>query len=264
MKKSLFILIITLCSWETMMAILPYQNLYDADSVMINQSFYQFRTKQLIIPTSLILTSTVGLITDNEDWFDHRIQQNVVNKWNTPFKSYSLDNYLLAVPALSVYGLNFVGIKGKHNFIDRSVILGFSTVTALGLVTLLKPLTSNLRPDGTTCDSWPSGHTTLAFATAEFMRVEFKERSPWYGVAAYGVATSVGVFRIYNNRHWVTDVVAGAGFGILSTKIAYWLFPSVKQLYIKSFSHKGLSKANVSILPSYYGGITAISLSASF
>jgi membrane-associated phospholipid phosphatase len=42
------------------------------------------------------------------------------------------------------------------------------------------------------------------------------------------VATGTGFFRMYNDRHWLTDVAAGAGIGILCTKTAYWLYPKCK------------------------------------
>ena len=38
---------------------------------------------------------------------------------------------------------------------------------------------------------------------------------------------------MYNNRHWLTDVAAGAGIGILSTKIAYWLYPFLNSKLFK-------------------------------
>ena len=87
----------------------------------------------------------------------------------------------------------------------------------------VKKLTRQLRPDGSGYTSFPSGHTAEAFASAEFMRQEYKDVSPWYGIAGYAVATTTGILRLYNNKHWVRDVVAGAGFGILSTKLAYWI-----------------------------------------
>lgn len=264
MKKSLcFLVFLFICS-VVVVGIKPQKAAYAEDTLTINTSFYKFKAKQLFIPSSLILCGTIGLMTNTENWFDNKLHQKVVDDWNTPFKSYAIDNYLLAIPVLFVYGLNMVGVKGKHQFVDRSVIVGISTIATIGFVSLLKPLTSNLRPDGTTYDSWPSGHTALAFAGAEFMRTEFKERSAWYGVAAYGVATSVGAFRIYNNRHWFTDVVAGAGVGILSARMAYWLFPSVTRIYSGSHKHKSNSFANVSILPSYNAGTTGFYLTATF
>jgi membrane-associated phospholipid phosphatase len=137
----------------------------------------------------------------------------------------TIDDYLQYTPALSVYGLNSIGIQGKHNFKDRTVILGTSLLFVFASVTALKKITKIERPDGSAANSFPSGHTALAFAGAEFMYQEYKEVSIWYGISAYAVASTTGTFRIYNNKHWFTDVVAGAGFGILSTKVAYWMAP---------------------------------------
>jgi membrane-associated phospholipid phosphatase len=69
---------------------------------------------------------------------------------------------------------------------------------------------------------------------AEFLYQEYKDVSPWYGIAGYVVATGTGLFRMYNNRHWFSDVVAGAGFGILSTKVAYWIYPWMKEKFLKT------------------------------
>ena len=54
--------------------------------------------------------------------------------------------------------------------------------------------------------------------------------SLWIGVAGYAVAAGTGFFRMYNNRHWLTDVLAGAGIGILSAEIAYWLYPTFSKI----------------------------------
>jgi len=43
-----------------------------------------------------------------------------------------------------------------------------------------------------------------------------------------------------NDKHWVGDVVAGAGFGILSTEIAYWIFPIVRKIF-KNTESKGIT-----------------------
>ena len=69
---------------------------------------------------------------------------------------------------------------------------------------------------------------------AELLRREYWNVSPWIGIAGYAVAAETGFFRIYNNRHWLTDVLAGAGVGILSVQAAYWLYPAIS----KTFFHK--------------------------
>lgn len=47
------------------------------------------------------------------------------------------------------------------------------------------------------------------------------------GTAALFVAAITGYLRIYNDRHYLNDVVAGACIGVLSTKLAYWLYPKI-------------------------------------
>jgi membrane-associated phospholipid phosphatase len=98
---------------------------------------------------------------------------------------------------------------------------------------LLKRATGVTRPDGTNALSFPSGHTATAFASAEFMRMEYKDVSPWYGIAGYAAAATTGYLRMYNNRHWLGDVLAGAGIGILSTQAAYFLYPKITSLLRK-------------------------------
>jgi membrane-associated phospholipid phosphatase len=77
---------------------------------------------------------------------------------------------------------------------------------------------------------FPSGHTAIAFMGAEFLRQEYRHRSPWYGVAGYGVAAATGAFRLYHMRHWWYDVVAGAAIGVAATQVAYAAYPWIKQM----------------------------------
>ena len=133
----------------------------------------------------------------------------------------TVDNYLMHAPIVAVYGLNMMGIKGKNDFRNRTLLLLKSEAIMVALTFSLKSLSNVRRPDGTDQESFASGHTAQAFATATFMAKEYGDRSVWYSVGAYGMATAVGAMRILNNRHWVSDVLAGAGIGILSTNLAY-------------------------------------------
>ncbi|MCX6225677.1 MAG: phosphatase PAP2 family protein [Bacteroidia bacterium] len=71
-------------------------------------------------------------------------------------------------------------------------------------------------------------------------------------MAGYTVAAGTGFMRMYNNRHWLTDVAAGAGIGILSTKLAYWVFPKIKKLFFKDMQ---LSFAIIPPLDYRYGPV---------
>lgn len=66
-----------------------------------------------------------------------------------------------------------------------------------------------------TNSSFPSGHTTVAFAAATVFALEYKNR-PWIPVFAYSVASLVGLSRITENKHWTTDVLVGAALGYLT------------------------------------------------
>ncbi len=77
--------------------------------------------------------------------------------------------------------------------------------------------------------SFPLGHTATAFAGAEFLWREYKDKSIVHRILRYIVATGKGDFIIVNIKHWLTDVVAGDGIGILSTKIAYRMNPYINR-----------------------------------
>ena len=64
------------------------------------------------------------------------------------------------------------------------------------------------------------------------------------------MATTVGVLRMYNNRHWLNDVMAGAGIGVLSAHVADWLFPIQKRCINSIFCKKQPPTAANSSSPS--------------
>ena len=67
---------------------------------------------------------------------------------------------------------------------------------------------------------------------------EYQDENIWLSLAGYPFAVFTGVYRTLNNKHWVGDVVAGAGVGILSTEVAYWLFPKINKIFSKPNSEK--------------------------
>lgn len=184
------------------------------------------QVKSVIIPSAFLLYGFTSLDNPSMQGLNKQIRTGVMN-YNTPFKT-RIDDYLRYAPAVAVYALDFAGIKSKHNFIDRTIIYFVASTLTKSLSTKIKYATGQLRPDGSTYNSFPSGHTATAFTGAEFMNQEYGERSIWYSVAGYTTAAATGTFRIMNNRHWLSDVIAGAGLGILSTKFTYWLYYKVK------------------------------------
>jgi membrane-associated phospholipid phosphatase len=165
---------------------------------------------------------------------------------------------MLLVPAAAVYGLNIAGIKGQNNLVDRSIIYGMSNLIANGIGFGVKYFGIQERPDKSDKHSFPSGHTAEAFVSAEFLHQEYKQRVHWTVIAGgYAMATSVSYLRMYHNKHWLSDVVAGAGIGMASTRFAYYLYPIFKHVL---FGSKKV-KQSALILPTYQsGGIYGLSM----
>jgi hypothetical protein len=213
------------------------------DSTKINND-YKFNYKQLIIPTALMAYGVIGIESDGLKLVNSNIRAEVMEDID---KKITIDDFSQYAPAAAVYGLNLAGIHGKNDFKDRTIILGTSYLIMATTVTSLKHIAKVERPDGSSNNSFPSGHTGTAFVGAEFMWQEYKDKSIWYGISGYLVATGTGFFRMYNNKHWLTDVVMGAGIGILSTKAAYWLFPVINEKIFKSKNKAAIA------LPFYNG-----------
>ena len=159
-------------------------------------------------------------------------------------------------PAMTV-GLKLGGYEGRSDWGRLLASAAMSYGIMAGFVNGIKYTASEMRPDGSTANSWPSGHTATSFVGATILHKEYGlTRSPWFSVAGYGVATATGVMRILNNRHWISDVLSGAGIGIMSTELGYALSDIL-------FKGKGLLRNNLegySENPSFFG----ISMGMSF
>jgi hypothetical protein len=187
--------------------------------------------RSLIVPGVFITYGLVSLGYDKLRDFDKEVKEEIWSEHAHGFQH--VDNYLQFAPAVAVYALNLAGIHGKNNLRDRTMILLLSNIISNATVYSLKSITHRLRPNETAYTSFPSGHTAEVFGSAEFLSREYKNISPWYGIAGYATAATVGYLRIYNNKHWFSDIVAGAGIGMLSTKLAYWIYPSIKRILFK-------------------------------
>ena len=176
-------------------------------------------------------------------------------------KRMKIDYYTAFAPAVAVYALNAAGVKGKNNFLDRTMIYAMSSAICNTLVFSGKNLTHVLRPDSSQNVSFPSGHTAQAFVSAEFMRQEFKGTNTLLAISGYAAAVATGYLRMYHNRHWLNDVVAGAGVGILSTRISYWLYPTVKNAL---FHNNKKGTMHTMIMPTYEGGAVGVAMVHTF
>lgn len=198
-------------------------SLYEATSQKsISDHTHSLKLKEVLIPTAVIGVSALCV---NNGWLTTQ-KENIQNVLSAKGKNkIKVDDYIQYSQMVAVYGLNLCGVKGKHSFKDRTIILAMSYATMGILVNTMKFSFKEKRPDSNARNSFPSGHTATAFMGAEFLYREYKDVSPWIGYTGYAVAAATGYLRIYNNRHYFNDVIAGACIGILSTKVAYWLYP---------------------------------------
>ena len=208
---------------------------------------YQFKPLQLIVPSTLIGVGIIGL---ESDWLKFQNKEIRDELQENIDKRLTLDNFTQYVPMVATYGLNLCGVKGRHSYGDLTIILGTAYALMGVTVNVTKRCTKVERPDGSSRNSFPSGHTATAFMGAELLRREYWDVSPWIGVTGYAIAAGTGFFRMYNNRHWLTDVIAGAGVGILSVQAAYWLYPVISRTF---FRKQYLKNTYISPYVSEYG-----------
>ena len=154
-----------------------------------------------------------------------------------------IDNYTQYVPLALTIGLKIAGVESRSDWPRFWASSAASAAIMAGLVNGIKYTASEMRPDGSTRNSWPSGHTATAFLAATILHKEYGlTRSPWYSVGAYTIATATGVMRVLNNRHWISDVLSGAGIGILSVELGYGLMDLL-------FKQRGLQRGDLAIYP---------------
>jgi len=139
----------------------------------------------------------------------------------TNFKT-SIDDYTQYFGPAMTLGLKIFGYEGRSDWRRFLVSAGLSYGVMGLLVNTIKYSAKEMRPDGSTANSWPSGHTANSFVGATILHKEYGlTRSPWFSVAGYGIATATGVMRVLNNRHWISDVMSGAGIGIFAGELGY-------------------------------------------
>jgi len=218
--KAFFLLIFFLFSASFLQAEKHQDSISNYDETVL------FSTKKIILPASLIATGALGLWSDNFQAFNRDIRNSLGNPQKD--NHLSIDEYLRFLPVASNFGLDFIGVKAKHSFNDRLITTATSHLIMGAIVYSTKSIVNEKRPNSSEKNSFPSGHAATAFVGAELVRMEY---GLGYGIGAYTVACSVAFFRLYNDEHWLNDVLAGAGIGILSAQIAYWLLPYCQKIF---------------------------------
>ncbi|MBB5637633.1 membrane-associated phospholipid phosphatase [Pedobacter cryoconitis] len=214
------------------------------------------QVKSFIVPAVLISYGLLSLGNNAVRRLDFSTKAELQE--DHPAFAVHADNFLQFAPGVAFYALNLAGVKSKHGIVDGTALYVLSEAI-MGVSTFsVKHIVGRERPNGSDNYSFPSGHTANAFAAAEFLNQEYRDVSPWIGYAGYTVATATGVLRMYNNKHWLSDVVAGAGFGIASTKLAYLIYPHLKKLVM------GKQTMKYSLVPMYQQKAAGLAFSGTF
>ena len=176
--------------------------------------------KSLVASAALI---AIGLYTYKDNGFLNRVDNKIFFDRYFPSFENDLDDYTQFIPYAAVYAFDLAGIKSKHKVLRKTTTIATGAALSLIVINGLKYGIAEPRPDGSANNSFPSGHTATAFMGAHIFHKEYGERSIYYSIGAYMLATITGVFRQLNNRHWSSDVLVGAGLGISLTEFAYFL-----------------------------------------
>lgn len=202
--------------------------------------------KRAVIPAAALIGAGIYTIQGN-GFFSSHDARDARNK-SAPNFSTKVDDYLFFLPVAYMYGFNAFSSQNRHDIVRQTGLLLASGALTSALVWPTKKLTNIDRPNADN-HAFPSGHTAYAFTIATVVDKEFRHKSPWISVGSYAIAGATGVLRVMNNEHWMADVLAGAGVGILSVNTVYWL-------HDKLFKDKGLNTAvSPTVLPNGRPGV---------
>lgn len=207
-------------------------------SIVFSNKKRQPFLRQMIVPASLV---AVGVLF-NRRQFEKNINKNVINTVGDNFKT-KLDDHLRYAPIVEMYAADAFGLKAKNHWFDQTKNLAISFLVTDFITYRLKKMTKKTRPNGAEiAHSFPSSHSSIAFANATVLYEEFRDTSPSFAYTGYGFAVATGSLRLMNNAHWLSDVLVGAAVGITVTKVVYLLDPIIKWNPFKDTD-------NITILP---------------
>lgn len=163
-----------------------------------------------------LIGASFALRPVNQDFRTVSMEANIA-------KTTQWEDYLQYTPLAACYIMKAAGVKSRSSWGRMLVSHAFAAGSMALMVNGIKYSVKELRPDESAKNSFPSGHTATAFMAATLLHREYGHVSPWITIGAYSVATATGVGRIIHNRHWASDVLCGAGIGIVTGELGYYL-----------------------------------------
>lgn len=190
------------------------QGVYNYNNPEVKNGFFESKEYEIVKVGVPVIASGLAFIPIKEEF------QTMRHRYCNGVRVH-VDDYLQYAPAALMVGLKFSGVESRSSW-GRMLTSDALSVVIVSLATNgLKQAARVARPDSGAKNSFPSGHTATAFVTATMLHKEYGAKSPLYSIGGYSVATATGLLRVVNNRHWISDVMVGAGIGILSTELGY-------------------------------------------
>ena len=150
-----------------------------------------------------------------------------VKKNHAGFHDHSAD-YIMWSPTAAIYLMDAFNVNTRHTFKEHLILDAGSIIITGGAGLLMRKISGNIDVYNKQGTKFPSGHTANAFRGAEILHQELKYSHPFLSYSGYVIGVAVGALRIYNKDHLLSEVLAGAGLGMLSSKLTYWIFDKVK------------------------------------
>ncbi len=262
-RRVLFLLIFSSFLNLTVYAQVGYNTIVVSDSIENvedkNHAYFEEKTnRNAYIASAALITYgiTTRLVPQLQD-FDHSIDSKISEMVD---RKYSFDDYLLFAPYVGLLAIDLLpNISAKHTHLDRLFLAGSAGTISISTFLTGKYLFGIERPDKSNSFSFPSGHSALAFTGAHLLHKEYKDSNPWISVAGYATAITTGTMRMINHKHWFSDVLTGAGIGILSVELSYLLLP-----YWQNISGKYVGNSKLSFSPTLINNRAGFYFSYSF
>jgi len=208
---------VKLCCWFFfMLTVLKAQVKDTVPPLNFKQNdFPAFHLRSTYLPVALI---ALGAYANKEEDIINNQAIKLERDEALPHFRTHIDDYMQFAPLLAGYSYGVAEHPDKLWIYTKEVLINEAIV---GLsVNSVKRWSKVPSIVNGSYNAFPSGHTTQAFSAATLFNDNFARGNVWLQTASYASASTVGVLRILNERHWASDVVAGAGFGILSAKLS--------------------------------------------
>lgn len=187
---------------------------------VVRQYEQQRLQKEMSFTLQGVLPLARGLILT---WLDHDFVSHPAI-FERKSDRYTWTDYSVgSLPLVANWVMKAAGVKSRSRLERMLTANAMAYGLSVGMTEGLKNTVKETRPDHTDRRSFPSGHTSFAFVSASILSREYGHLSPWVTVGGYVAATSTQMLRVRHNRHWMNDLYMGAGTGMVSTNLAYFI-----------------------------------------